>query len=108
VFDVGHLAAVKKKLKALLTSEITPLPEMSHTGEQEEPTIEIEGTYFIRPYNLRALTFISMPQVQCNVGDWVEVTCDYSPGVCSEGGTGVVIAKSSGTDSPTNIIASHI
>ncbi len=26
----------------------------------------------------------------------MEVTCDYSPGVCSEGGTGVVIAKSEG------------
>jgi hypothetical protein len=34
--------------------------------------------------------------VACNVGDWVEVTCDYSPGVCSEGGTGVVIAKADG------------
>ena len=34
--------------------------------------------------------------VTANVGDWVEVSCDYSPGVCSEGGTGVVIAKSSG------------
>jgi hypothetical protein len=31
------------------------------------------------------------------VGDWVEVSCDYSPGVCSEGGTGVVIAKFEGT-----------
>jgi hypothetical protein len=34
--------------------------------------------------------------VACNVGDWVDVTCDYSPGVCSEGGTGVVIAKHEG------------
>jgi hypothetical protein len=34
--------------------------------------------------------------VSANVGDWVEVSCDYSPGVCSEGGTGVVIAKSAG------------
>ena len=34
--------------------------------------------------------------VTAHVGDWVEVTCDYSPGVCSEGGTGVVIAKASG------------
>ncbi len=32
----------------------------------------------------------------CNVGDWVEVACDYSPGVCSEGGTSVVIAKAEG------------
>jgi hypothetical protein len=34
--------------------------------------------------------------VCCNVGDWVEVKCDYSPGTCSEGGTGVVIAKVEG------------
>jgi hypothetical protein len=34
--------------------------------------------------------------VCCNVGDWVEVQCDYSPGTCSEGGTGVVIAKVEG------------
>ncbi len=34
--------------------------------------------------------------VAVNVGDWVEVQCDYSPGVCSEGGTGVVIAKMEG------------
>jgi hypothetical protein len=108
VFDVGHLAAVKNKLRALLTSEITPLQEMSHTGEQQQLTTEMEGTSFLRLNTLQALTFISMPQVQCNVGDWVEVTCDYSPGVCSGGGTGVVIAKSSGTVSPPNIISSNI
>ncbi len=34
--------------------------------------------------------------VAVNVGDWVEAQCDYSPGVCSEGGTGVVIAKMEG------------
>ncbi len=34
--------------------------------------------------------------VSVNIGDWVEVQCDYSPGVCSEGGTGVVIAKAEG------------
>ena len=34
--------------------------------------------------------------VAVNVGDWVEVQCDYSPGVCSEGGTGVVISKAEG------------
>ncbi len=34
--------------------------------------------------------------VSVNVGDWVEVQCDYSPGVCSEGGTGVVISKGDG------------
>jgi hypothetical protein len=35
-------------------------------------------------------------EVSVNVGDWVEVDCDYSPGVCCEGGTGVVIAKTEG------------
>ncbi len=35
--------------------------------------------------------------MRCNVGDWVEVLWDYSPGVCSEGGTGVVIALNEGT-----------
>jgi hypothetical protein len=34
--------------------------------------------------------------VACQVGDWVEVQCDYTPGVCSEGGTGVVVAKMEG------------
>jgi hypothetical protein len=38
----------------------------------------------------------SLCVVSCNVGDWVDVECDYSPGVCSEGGTGVVIAKIDG------------
>jgi hypothetical protein len=80
---------------------------MSHTGEQQDQTTEMEGTTILLLITLKALTFMSMAQVQCNVGDWVEVTCDYSPGVCSEGGTGVVIAKSSGTVSPTNIISSH-
>ena len=41
--------------------------------------------------------------VTANVGDWVEVSCDYSAGVCSEGGTGVVIAKSSGGITTLNI-----
>jgi hypothetical protein len=27
----------------------------------------------------------------------VDVQCDYSPGICSEGGTGVIIAKAEGT-----------
>ncbi len=70
VFDVGHLAAVKKKLTSLLTSEKTPLQEMSHTGEQQQLTTEMEGTSFVRLKTLQAVTFISMAQVQCNVGDW--------------------------------------
>ncbi len=32
MFDVGHLEAVKIRLKALLTSELTPISEMSHTS----------------------------------------------------------------------------
>ncbi len=46
--------------------------------------------------------------VRCNVGDWVEVTWDYSPGVCSEGGTGVVIALNEGTFITTFIIIKAI
>jgi hypothetical protein len=42
----------------------------------------------------------------CNVGDWVEVMYDFSPGVCSEGGTGVVIAKHEGEMSVCTIIIS--
>ncbi len=38
--------------------------------------------------------------VACTVGDWVQVECDYSPGICSEGGTGVVIAKVEGEHLP--------
>jgi hypothetical protein len=43
VFDVGHLAAVKAKLKALLTSEMTPVCEMSHENATQDRTIEDEG-----------------------------------------------------------------
>jgi hypothetical protein len=39
--------------------------------------------------------------VACHVGDWVEVECDYSPGTCSEGGTGVVVATMGGKPSPS-------
>ncbi len=35
---------------------------------------------------------MSLSVVACHVGDWVEVQSDYSPGICSEGGTGVVVA----------------
>jgi hypothetical protein len=43
VFDVGHLEAVKQKLRALLTSEITPILDMSHTVISSEQTMEAEG-----------------------------------------------------------------
>jgi hypothetical protein len=46
--------------------------------------------------------------VACNVGDWADVTCDYSPGVCSEGGTGVVIAKHEGPTSFLNLFCVFI
>jgi hypothetical protein len=47
VFDVGHLEAVKAKLRALLTSEITPLCQMSHTVVASEQTMESEGMLFV-------------------------------------------------------------
>jgi hypothetical protein len=47
VFDVGHLEAVKKKLRALLTSDITPILQMSHTVISSEQTMESEGLIFV-------------------------------------------------------------
>ena len=47
VFDVGHLEAVKIKLRALLTSEITPILHMSHTVISSEQTMESEGLIFV-------------------------------------------------------------
>jgi hypothetical protein len=43
VFDVGHLAAVKLRLKALLTSELTPVSDMSHASAPKDKTIDEEG-----------------------------------------------------------------
>jgi hypothetical protein len=43
VFDVGHLAAVKERLKVLLTSELTPVSEMSHDSVPIHRSIEEEG-----------------------------------------------------------------
>ena len=40
---MGYLSAVKSKLKVLLSSEITPISEMSHDGEEKERSIESEG-----------------------------------------------------------------
>ncbi len=45
VFDVGHLAAVKLRLKALLTSELTPVSEMSHASAPKDRTIDEEGEF---------------------------------------------------------------
>ncbi len=46
MFDVGHLDAVKAKLKLLLISEITPIVDMTHTVITTEQTMESEGTTF--------------------------------------------------------------
>jgi hypothetical protein len=43
VFDVGHLEAVKSKLKALLMSEMTPISEMSHSSAPKDRSLEEEG-----------------------------------------------------------------
>jgi hypothetical protein len=43
VFDVGHLEAVKSKLKALLTSEMTPVSEMTHSSAPKDRSVEEEG-----------------------------------------------------------------
>ncbi len=98
VFDVGHLEVVKERLRGLLRSEIVPISEMCHGGETQEKSMDEEGTisflYFLCTYFGK--TFHSISTVTCNVGDWVQVECDYSPGICSEGGTAVVIAKVEG------------
>lgn len=47
---------------------------------------------------LISITLHSPLTVTCNVGDWVEVNSDYSPGHCSEGGTGVIVATSEGNN----------
>ena len=44
VFDVGHLEAVKIKLKALLTSEMTPVSEMTHASAPKDRSVEEEGS----------------------------------------------------------------
>jgi hypothetical protein len=99
IFDVGYLSAVKSKLKVLLSSEITPISEMSHDGEEKERSIESEGRVcvimFKKKNHCNTILFLQQ-SVTCNVGDWVEVMSDYSPGQCSEGGTGVIVAKNEG------------
>jgi hypothetical protein len=58
------------RLKALLTSELTPISEMSHESAPKERSIDDEG-------KTKHMTYTT---VACNVGDSVEVMCDYSPG----------------------------
>ncbi len=93
-FGWAHLKAVKFRLKLVLTSEITPISEMSHDGDTSARTLGDEGRKCHNcTYWLHWLDVVSYMSVSGNVGDWIEVTCDYSSGMCSEGGTDVVIAK---------------
>jgi hypothetical protein len=98
VFDVGHLELVKERLRGLLRSEIVPISEMCHGGEIQEKSMDEEGImsclFFLFTFIDR--TFHSSATVTCNVGNWVQVECNYSPGNCSEGETAVVIAKVEG------------
>ncbi len=97
VFDVGHLEMVKERLRGLLRFEIVPVAEMCHHGETNEKSMEDEGTISNACRQCIFINVIPMSSlVACNVGDWVQVECDYSPGICSEGGTAVVIAKLEG------------
>ncbi len=43
IFDVGHHALVKEKLRALLASEMVPVCEMQHDGICAAKTIYEEG-----------------------------------------------------------------
>jgi hypothetical protein len=97
ICDVGHQANIKAKLKALLLSEVVPISEMAHEGAILDRSIEEQGHCIIVLFVKRSFDtqFFSLI-VACNIGDWVQVECDYSPGICSEGGTGVVIAKNEG------------
>jgi hypothetical protein len=97
ICDVGHQANIKAKLKALLQSEVVPIVEMAHEGAILDRSIEEQDHCIIVLFVKRLFLNKFLPfLVACNVGDWVQVECDYSPGICSEGGTGVVIAKNEG------------
>ncbi len=43
IFDVGHHALVKEKLRALLASEMVPVCEMQHEGILAAKTMDEEG-----------------------------------------------------------------
>ena len=106
IFDVGYLSAVKFRLKVLLNSEITPISDMSHDGDDKQRSIEDEGRICIANVEPAAPHLIPRPTlsyiVSCKFGDWVEVSSDYSPGKCSEGGTDVLIAKNEGENKNIN------
>ncbi len=100
IFDVSHQGRVQAKLKELLTSELVPIGLMQHDPVEQQTSMEEEGLLhaYVQIVCCRCcskLHFLFI--VQCHVGDWVEVSFDYSPGVCSEGGTAVVIAMCEGT-----------
>ena len=44
ICDVGHAANVKVKLRALLTSEIVAVDEMTHEGLPTERSMDEQGT----------------------------------------------------------------
>ncbi len=74
------------------------ISDMRHDDVSKDTSVNEEGNVSLLPLsfetNLTSTTCIKI--VQCNVGDWVEVKWDYSPGICSEGSTGVVIALTEG------------
>jgi hypothetical protein len=70
IFDVGHHAAVKDKLRALLTSEMVPITEMQHDGICAAKTIDEEGKCFIAQIHSHKrhtykLTFSLCSMLQC-------------------------------------------
>ncbi len=100
IFDVSHQGRVQDKLKELLTSELVPIALMQHEPVEQQTSMEEEGQLYAY-VQIVCYQYCSKVQflfiVQCHVGDWVEVLFDYSPGVCSEGGTAVVVAMCTGT-----------
>jgi hypothetical protein len=96
IFDVSHQGLVKTHLQALLSSEIVSISDMCHDDVTKDTSAEEEGIVSLFHMQFQK-NLQSFETVRCNVGDCVEVLWDYSPGVCSEGGTGVVIALNEGT-----------
>ncbi len=46
ISDVGHQASIKVKLRELLLSEVVPISEMAHEGDNHYRSIEDEGKNF--------------------------------------------------------------
>ena len=70
ICDVGHAANVKVKLRALLTSEIVAVDEMTHEGLPTERSIDEQGTIIsIVDYTLFANGFkllLKLPATSAN------------------------------------------